>query len=449
MRNMDDSAPQGSYFPTNPGVAAMSDFNKMLGTVVPDIQQARIAQTPLWKVFGAAGPDDERIPEQMRPFAGMTMGRIGLLGHVFGQGGLKGMMAPTGPQVFMDPNTGQITVSPGSGQRSSGAQPQASKAPAGPAPAQPMAAPSIGNVLGNAPAMPQTPMDPSAEPAPAPMMPQGMPPAGPQGAPQGAPQTPQFNPSVRVPGLKGKQLIDAVINQNKPKPMTAQGIGAIADRVEKGDVAYLKSLSGFGANSPRSLVVQELANRGVDLTGKDVDLISRQAYARYVNSNAFQMPIKLLDSVGPNMDTVLNLSAKIDRTNFKLLNRGILLGLTHTGDPQTASFAAASLEVMDQVAKILQGSGGTSDKKIEQAGQIFSADFSADQLVGVVGTMKELLDSRKAALIHNTRMTENGMAGTKSKPIVDPAVRFNQLIGSGKSEADAYKAMRDEGYRRQ
>lgn len=107
------------------------------------------------------------------------------------------------------------------------------------------------------------------------------------------------------------------------------------------------------------------------------------------------------DGEGGNLDELVTLSNGIDRTSFPPVNNIEAWVRYSAGDPKIAAFQATATEVADQVAKILQGGGGsgTSDAKLQQAANLFNTNFTKDQLVATVNALKPLLANRAKSMV--------------------------------------------------
>lgn len=111
-----------------------------------------------------------------------------------------------------------------------------------------------------------------------------------------------------------------------------------------------------------------------------------------------------------NLDQLVNLSNEVaepkglfglGQTSFPALNDATQWAKLSTGDPTVAAYYATLLEVSDQVAKVLQGGGGsgTSDAKLAQAQSLFQKGFTKDQIASVATTLKSLLANRATSMI--------------------------------------------------
>lgn len=144
--------------------------------------------------------------------------------------------------------------------------------------------------------------------------------------------------------------------------------------------------------------------------GIPFDMAKASADYKVASNIQMQNTLKYLNSlVGPdnhggNLQTLVNNSNQITRTQFPALNDVAAWGRLQTGDPAIAGYRANVLEVADQVAKILQGGGtgsGTSDEKLKQAQNMFSTGFNNAQILDVANTLRQLLGNRKTELIGN------------------------------------------------
>lgn len=384
-----DTQNQDSAFPRNTAADSMTHFSAAMQNMVPLILEYKRRQADAKSLGETLGVPKDQLPAGIQGLYDAPVGKVRQYSEMLGPGGLSTLLKSGNQTVplMYDPASGKFVMG-GDGA-----------APAGPAGA---------------------------------------------GGPDGHNAAPPV-PTSLVP-MRGATTKDA-INALKEKPkggLTPEQIMATAEGVKSGKIA-VSQLPGFGTNSLKSAVVAELAHQGVDIASLDLDFQAKKDYLKTVNSPGFQQTYKLLKAVGPNLDTVVRLSNKIDRTQFKMLNRAQLSVMNNSGDKDVAAFAAAGIEVADQVAKILQGGGtgsATSDAKLKQANDILSGDYTPEQYAEVALTVKSLLKERDKAMSINTMQTLGGQGKIKA----EPAMRFKQLIKSGKSEAQAYKAMADEGY---
>lgn len=144
---------------------------------------------------------------------------------------------------------------------------------------------------------------------------------------------------------------------------------------------------------------------GMDWIKNETDFEAVKNYTKYINSGPYQNTIKYLDSVGPNIDRLVELSDNLDKSKYPILNKANLELMKQSGDPATAAYATAATEVADQFAKIMQGGGtgnGTSDAKINQGIALFNQNYSPEQLKATATEAKGLLSTRRDALESDT-----------------------------------------------
>jgi hypothetical protein len=162
--------------------------------------------------------------------------------------------------------------------------------------------------------------------------------------------------------------------------------------------------------------------------GIDYDPERQQRQWNYANSIPTQNVLKYLDSLtgrdnkSGNLEAVMKLSDTITRTDMPAANAVELWAKLAFGDPKTAAYQAALLEVSDQIAKIMQGGGsggGTSDAKIRQASEIMNKNYSQEQIRTIGSTVRTLLANRKAALIGDNPflLKDFGLQAEKGKSV--------------------------------
>lgn len=156
---------------------------------------------------------------------------------------------------------------------------------------------------------------------------------------------------------------------------------------------------------------------------------------------------------GGNLQELVTQSNALGRTQFPALNNVAAWARLATGNPAIAAYQATATEVADQIAKILQGgngSGGTSDAKLQQAANLFATGFSADQIKGVVGALQPLLVNRGTSMIKNNPylsdyadqfgIDQAGPGGGNSigsQLILDESAAQNAVINYGKTNPTA------------
>jgi hypothetical protein len=164
--------------------------------------------------------------------------------------------------------------------------------------------------------------------------------------------------------------------------------------------------------------------------GRPFDIAKAQSDYKFATNPQTQNTLKYLNSLtgsdnrSGNLAALVSQSNKITRTTFPALNDTAAWARLQTGDPAMASYYAAVTEVSDQVAKILQGSGGgTSDAKLKQASELFDKGFTKDQITGVASTLRTLLANRKSELVGDNRYLQKqyGAQAQSAQPRVVPA----------------------------
>lgn len=146
--------------------------------------------------------------------------------------------------------------------------------------------------------------------------------------------------------------------------------------------------------------------------GKPFDIAQATIDYKFAGTPATQNTLNYLNSLvgsdnkGGNLATLVDLSNKINRTEFPPLNDVQAWAKLNTGNRLMAQYHTAVTEVADQFAKIMQGGGtgnGTSDAKIKQGLDLFRTGFTKDQIAGVAETSRDLLSNRKKEMIGNNR----------------------------------------------
>lgn len=144
----------------------------------------------------------------------------------------------------------------------------------------------------------------------------------------------------------------------------------------------------------------------------------------FLKSPKTQETLSYLNSVDKSLNRVSELSHKINRTNFPLVNSAEFKALAATGDTDEARYVTAVTEVADQVAKILQGGGNTtSDKKMQQALDVLNGTGSKAVIDAKVDELKHLLANRKAGLTEGRTVGSSLKKPTNSKSLDDEIMK--------------------------
>jgi len=247
-------------------------------------------------------------------------------------------------------------------------------------------------------------------------------------------------------GYQPSEIYAMATNANVLKALTIQGKNATVQKAQvaanllndpqfiegtaqalvDGNLApsELSYLAGQGMGPLRALIgaTAMQINPSFDWNSAQAEFTGLTAAASTANSSGVILPLTYIKSVIPNMQALQKLSANIPRTSFPALNSAEFQTLLQTGDPNTVAYLTNVTEVADQVAKILQGGGsgsGSTDAKLEQAQNLFSSSFSADQLNAVINTVVPLLQNRESALSsiqYNPIAAPSGAGGSSSDP---------------------------------
>lgn len=143
--------------------------------------------------------------------------------------------------------------------------------------------------------------------------------------------------------------------------------------------------------------------------GKPFDIAKADADYKYATNKSTQDTLKYLNSLtgadnkGGNLADLVQQSNAITRTQFPGLNDTAAWARLEAGDPAMAAYHTTVTEVADQVAKILQGSGGTSDAKMKQANELFRTGYNKQQVQAVASDLRGLLANRKTEMIGDNR----------------------------------------------
>lgn len=157
--------------------------------------------------------------------------------------------------------------------------------------------------------------------------------------------------------------------------------------------------------------VEQMASQySIEKYGKPFDMAKAQSDYKFANSGQTQNTLKYLNSLtgadnkSGNLAALVDQSNKLTRTQFPAVNDVAAWTRLETGDPAITSYHAAVTEVSDQIAKILQGGGsGTSDKKLQQAQDLFRTGFNKEQISATADTLRTLLANRKTELVGDNR----------------------------------------------
>lgn len=152
-------------------------------------------------------------------------------------------------------------------------------------------------------------------------------------------------------------------------------------------------------------VVGELASKGIDIG-------QLQRESKFANAPATQnqvAAINTLDGHGNDAGVVAKLSAAMKAVNssdIPALNQALATGNVALGTSKSEGFQKAldlGIAVQDQYAKMLVGNGSSTDAARAQAAKLFPTNLGANGLRGAVAAVKAEVDSRKNALVTQSR----------------------------------------------
>jgi hypothetical protein len=149
-----------------------------------------------------------------------------------------------------------------------------------------------------------------------------------------------------------------------------------------------------------------------ELSKNKIDFGQLQREEKFANAPATQnqvVAINTLDGHGNDPGVVAKLSAAMKAVNssdIPALNQALSTGNRALGTNQSAGFQKAldlGIAVQDQYAKMLVGNGASSDAARAQAAKLFPTNLGANGLRGAVNAVKAEVDSRKNALVTQSR----------------------------------------------
>lgn len=152
-------------------------------------------------------------------------------------------------------------------------------------------------------------------------------------------------------------------------------------------------------------VLGQAAQQGIDIG----QLQREEKFATAPDTQKQVVAINTLDGHGNDPGVVAKLSAAmkaINPSSIPRLNEAISSANRALGSGQSAEFQKAldlGIAVQDQYAKILVGNGSSTDAARAQAAKLFPTNLGANGLRGAVDAVKAEVDSRKNALVTQSR----------------------------------------------
>lgn len=152
--------------------------------------------------------------------------------------------------------------------------------------------------------------------------------------------------------------------------------------------------NGMALRNPR--MQQILA----DVTAKYPDFDATQYGARQTAAKAFStgpqaQQVQSGNTALNHLDTIEQLAAAQKNGNVQLFNKIANTIATQTGQPAPTNLKAAITMVGPEISKAVIGSGGSAGER-DKAEAMLNPNASPDQMLGAVGTIKELFGGRLA-----------------------------------------------------
>lgn len=119
---------------------------------------------------------------------------------------------------------------------------------------------------------------------------------------------------------------------------------------------------------------------------------------KYANNSQTQQAIVQIDTVSPNIDTIIGLSDAFKRSDFPAINAGLRALGYNVGSKDISNLQELQNIIADELGKALAGNAALSDAKLTQAQQAVAINQSPDQFVSAMGILKNALVNRKKAI---------------------------------------------------
>jgi hypothetical protein len=158
------------------------------------------------------------------------------------------------------------------------------------------------------------------------------------------------------------------------------------------------------------------------------------AYRNWINPNgAGFKQIAAFTTVAGHLETLDKLGVALKNNDTQAINSAYNWFQVATGDPAVTNFNAAKQAVAAETIKAITGTPGALRDR-EEAAAIFGAVQSPAQLKGVIGTVKELINSR---LQTSQAMFEAGTGRQNFDELLPPIVKQTFRAGKGASQVAA------------
>lgn len=229
-------------------------------------------------------------------------------------------------------------------------------------------------------------------------------------------KTPIYVPADEAVGKTPFYKADINTSSGKLSDWTPEALDLAAENLYRTG----KLPTGLGRGSPvtASLYAQAAAKAKAEGRDATAAIYGQQAYK--AGSQALGQLTKQQTLVGAyektaskNMDLVLTLSQKVDRTGSPLINKALLAwkqGIT--GDPETAGFVNALTAARTEYAKVLSGATGAqgvTDSARKEADELFNKATSLETLRYVIGVAKQEMANRMSSFDEQAAQLRDSM----------------------------------------
>jgi hypothetical protein len=152
------------------------------------------------------------------------------------------------------------------------------------------------------------------------------------------------------------------------------------------------------------------------------DFIASDAGGKAVSTPFYQKSMTALNAIEPNLKTIKDLSAQVDRVGIKGVD-GIIqsMGL-QIGNKKISNFHEARGLLADELGVAL-GQGGVSDMKLQLGQDLLDPHVSDEVFASNIDTIEHFLDNRKKALLglrYSSPTVSGGVNQTNSTPTAAP-----------------------------
>ena len=160
-----------------------------------------------------------------------------------------------------------------------------------------------------------------------------------------------------------------------------------------------------------------MIEREMHKTDPEFDWERAASEYQFAKSPQFQNTVRYMDSVQESIPLLVKRATQLSNGNVRSLNSLINAGKNQFNDIDLKRFETDRTLVADEIAKILQGgggSGGTSDMKLRQAGEILKSSDSPQAIAAALTDVQDLIGYRRSALTKGTYL-ERTDAGLNSQ----------------------------------